>query len=254
MKFLTRSYLILVYAFFYIPVLTLIVYSFNDSQYSMIWHGFTWAWYAQLFAHKSLWISAWHSLFLGFFAAMIATAFGAIAAVSLYRYRFFGRKLLYLVLFILIVSPDIVLGTSLLVLFSSIQLHLGFFSLLIAHITFCLPYVIIVIYGRLTTFDKYIFEAAKDLGATDLMIFTKIIVPLLFPGLLAAWLLSFTLSIDDVIVSYFIAGPGFQILPLEIYSMVKHGVNPEINALTTIILIITFILVMIAQLSLKKKP
>src|SRR5262245_17367543 len=250
---ISRIYLWLVYLFFYVPIAVLIIYSFNNSQYSMVWHGFTWSWYQQLFTNSDLWISALHSLILGICAATTAVSIGTLASVCLHRYRFSGRNLLYLMVFILIILPDIVIGTSLLLLYSVVHLSLGFTSLLIAHITLCLPFVIFIIYSRLVTYDKNIFEAAIDLGASNRIIFTKIIVPLLLPGMLAAWLLSFTLSLDDVIISYFVAGPTFQILPLEIYSMVRLGVNPEINALTCILLIVTLILVLCSQLALRKK-
>src|SRR5262249_41291768 len=147
-----------------------------------------------------------HSLVLGILSSSLATIVGLFAAVCLYRYRFFGRQLLYGVLFILILSPEIVMGIALLILFSLIKMPLGFASLLLAHTTFCIPFVATTAYSRLVSVDKYIFEAAKDLGATDWITMTKIILPLLWPALLAGWLLSFTLSIDDVMISYFVVG------------------------------------------------
>jgi spermidine/putrescine transport system permease protein len=248
------SYITAVYLFFYIPILILIAYSFNDAQYSLLWHGFSFRWYHELFADADLWIAVFHSLILGIAAATIATAIGSLTAISLYRYEFFGRKLLYGLIFILILSPDIVMGISLLILFSLIKVTLGFWSLLLAHITFCIPFVVVTVYSRIVSFDQYIFEAAKDLGAKDSVILTRIILPLLWPALLAGWLLSFTLSIDDVIISYFVAGPDFEILPLKIYSMVRLGVKPEINALCSITFILTLLLVILSQLSLRKKP
>jgi spermidine/putrescine transport system permease protein len=250
----TTSYLMLIYAFFYIPIVILIIYSFNQAQYSLLWHGFSLRWYNELFADTDLWISVWHSLVLGIFSATIAMCIGSLAAVSLYRYQFLGRQLLYALIFILILSPDIVMGISLLILFSLFKVSLGFWSLLLAHVTFCIPFVVVTVYSRMASFDENIFEAAKDLGATDLMIFTRIILPLLWPAMLAGWLLSFTLSIDDVIISYFVTGPGFEILPLKIYSMVRLGVKPEINALCAVTFILTLLLVILSQLMLRKKP
>lgn len=248
------AYIALIYIFFYLPIGVLIFLSFNNSEYSMIWHGFSWKWYQKLFNDIDLWTAAWHSFILGILAATIASVIGLLAAVSLYRYRFFGKNLLHGLIFILIVSPDIVTGTSLLILYSFIKLNLGFWSLLFAHVTLCVPFVAITIYSRITTLDKHIFEAAKDLGASDLMIFFRIIIPLLLPGILAGWLLSFSLSLDDVIISYFVAGPSFQILPLEIYSMVKLGVNPEVNALCTVLFAVTILLVSLSQFFAAKKP
>ncbi|SRR5579883_232669 len=250
----TSSYLTLIYLFFYIPIVILIIYSFNEAQYSLLWHGFSWRWYQELFADTDLWIAVWHSLILGVFAASVAMCIGSLAAVSLYRYQFMGRQLLYGLIFILILSPDIVMAISLLILFSFLKIPLGFWSLLLAHITFCIPFVVVTVYSRMASFDEYIFEAAKDLGAKDTVIFSRIILPLLWPAMLAGWLLSFTLSLDDVIISYFVTGPGFEILPLKIYSMVRLGVKPEINALCTVTFVLTLVLVLISQLMLRKKP
>lgn len=248
------SYLSLIYLFFYLPIIVLIVYSFNNAQYSLLWHGFTLEWYRELFEDSDLWVATWHSFFLGITAASFATFIGMLAAVSLYRYRFIGRNFLNGLVFILILSPEIVTGASLLILFTLIELQLGFTSLLIAHTSFCIPFVIVTAYSRLITFDKNIFEAAKDLGANDWLIVRRIILPLLWPALFAGWLLSFTLSLDDVIISYFVSGPEFEILPLRIYSMVRSGIKPEINALCTVLFGITLILVVLSQLALRKKP
>jgi len=248
------SYLTTIYLFFYIPIIVLIIYSFNNAQYSLLWHGFSFHWYHTLFSNTHLWLAALNSLTLGVSAATIAMCIGSLCAISLYRYHFLGRQFLNGLIFILILSPDIVMGISLLILFSAIQLPLGFWTLLIAHITFCIPYVVVAVYSRIASFDEYIFEAAKDLGAKDVTILTRIIFPLLWPALLAGWLLSFTLSIDDVLISYFVAGPDFEILPLTIYSMVRLGIKPEINALCSITFMLTLSLVFISQLLLRKKP
>ncbi len=248
-----RLYMTFVYLFFYVPIFVLIIYSFNDSTYSLVWHGFTWHWYSDLFIDGDLWIAAWHSMALGVTTATVAATIGLLAAVSLYRYRFFGRQFLNSLVFILILSPEIVTGASLLILFTLLQMPLGFTSLLLSHISFCIPFVIVTIYSRLVSFDKNIFEAAKDLGANDWIIFARIILPLLWPAIFAAWLLSFTLSLDDVIISYFVSGPEFQILPLQIYSMVRTGIRPEINALCSVIFCFTLTLVVISQLALRKK-
>lgn len=253
MRLMPASYLTLVYIFFYLPILILIIYSFNQAHYSLVWHGFTLDWYKELFHDDDLWLATWHSFVLGISAATLATFIGMLAAVSLYRYRFVGRQFLNGLVFILILSPEIVMGAALLILFTLIQMPFGFTSLLVAHVSFCIPFVIVTTYSRLISFDKNIFEAAKDLGANDTIIFTRIILPLLWPALFASWLLSFTLSLDDVIISYFVAGPAFQILPLQIYSMVRSGVKPEINALCTVLFGLTFILVVLAQLALRKK-
>lgn len=247
------SYLSVVYLFFYFPIVVLIVYSFNNASFSLLWHGFTLDWYKVLLADTSLQTVAWHSVSIGLLAATSATLLGTLVAVSLYRYQFRGKKLVHAMIFIMIVSPDIVMAISLLILFSTLKLPLGFWSLLLSHITFCMPFVAITVYGRLAGLDKNIFEAAKDLGANDFTILARIIIPMLWPAILAGWLLSFTLSLDDVIISFFVTGPDFDVLPLKIFSMVKLGVKPEINALCTVMFGLTLLMVIISQLALRKK-
>jgi spermidine/putrescine transport system permease protein len=253
MRLSRAAYLSATYLFFYLPIIVLIVYSFNNTQYSLLWHGFTWQWYVELFNDSDLWIATWHSFFLGISAATIATSIGMLAAVLLYRYKFLGRNFLNGLIFILILSPEIVTGASLLMLFTALKLSMGFLTLLIAHISFCVPFVIVTTFSRLVSFDKNIFEAAKDLGANDWLILRRIIFPLLWPALFAGWLLSFTLSLDDVIISYFVAGPEFEILPLRIYSMVRSGIKPEINALCSVLFCVTLMLIVLSQLALRKK-
>ena len=247
------AYLLGIYLFLYTPILVLIVYSFNDSSFSLLWQGFTFRWYESLMQNTDLQIVALHSLLIGFLAATGATGIGTLAAVSLYRYQFFGKKLIHALIFILIISPDIVTGISLLILFSTLKCTLGFWTLLLSHITFCIPFVTVTVYSRLTGQDKNLFEAAKDLGATEGTIFRRILIPLLWPAICAGWLLSFTLSIDDVIISFFVTGPEFDILPLKIFSMVRVGIKPEINALCSVMFGLTLIIVLIYQLTLGKK-
>ena len=247
------AYMAAVYLFFYLPILILIIYSFNHSTYSMVWHGFSFKWYRELLHDTDLQIIALHSLSVAFLAATTATAIGTLTAVALYRYQFGGKKLLRALIFILIVSPDIVMGISLLILFATLKIPLGFWTLLLSHITFCIPFVVVTVFSRMVGFDKNIFEAARDLGATDVQIFRRIFVPMLWPAIIAGWLLSFTLSLDDVIISYFVTGPSYQILPLQIFSMVRLGVTPEVNALCSVMFGLTLMIVFSAQFALRKK-
>lgn len=247
------SYLMAIYCFFYFPIIILIIYSFNNSTYSALWHGFTLDWYKQLGDDADLAVVALHSLEVSVLAATMATFIGTLAATCFYRYLFLGKKLLHGLMFVLIVSPDIVMGIALLILFFLIKMQLGFWSLLLSHITFCIPFVAVTVYGRLTGLDKNIFEAARDLGASDFMTFRRIIIPMLWPAILAGWLLSFTLSLDDVIISFFVTGPDFQILPLYIYSLVRVGLKPELNALCSVMFAITLFIVVMFQLVLRKK-
>ncbi|RQW63583.1 spermidine/putrescine ABC transporter permease PotC [Vibrio viridaestus] len=248
MKGFRISFMGLVYAFLYLPIIVLIVNSFNENKFGMRWDGFSTKWYEALVNNASLTQAAWHSITIAVFSATAATIIGSLTAVALYRYQFKGKKLINTMLFIVMMSPDIVMGISLLALFLFIGMHLGFLSLLIAHITFCLPFVVITVYSRLNGFDVKMLEAAKDLGAKEWIILKQIILPLAKPAVASGWLLSFTLSLDDVIISSFVTGPTYEILPLKIYSMVKVGISPEVNALATIMLIISLTLVVLSQL------
>lgn len=251
-KLLKISYLAAIFLFLYFPIAILIIFSFNDSPFSLIWHGFSLNWYHELFHDVSLLSVSMNSLLVAVLAASSATLLGTLSAICLYRYRFHGKKLLHLLLFFLVVSPDIVMGISLLIFFTAIHVNLGFWTLLISHTTFCIPFVAINIYTRITDLDKNIFEAARDLGAKETIIIAKIIVPLLLPAIITGWLLSFTLSLDDVIISFFVTGPEFPILPLRIYSLVRLGVKPELNALCSTMFAITLLFVLISQLLTRK--
>lgn len=247
------TYLLLIYGFLYAPILVLVVYSFNDSKYSLEWQGLTWEWYQNLFEDPDLLQVALNSALIATLSATVATVIGTMAAVALYRYRFFGRQLLNALIFVLMMTPDIVMGIALLILFASLSLPLGFWTLLLAHITFNIPFVVVTVLSRISGFDRHLIEAAKDLGATEFQIFRRIVLPLLTPAVVAGWLLSFTLSMDDVMVSFFVTGPTFEILPLKIYSMVRLGVTPEINALCTTMLGVTLAMILIAQRLLREK-
>jgi spermidine/putrescine transport system permease protein len=243
----------LVYAFLYLPIIVLIVNSFNANKFGMKWGGFTTKWYETLINNDSLMQAAWHSLNVAVFSATAATIIGSLTAVALFRYSFKGKGAVNGMLFVVMMSPDIVMAISLLALFLVLGAQLGFFTLLIAHITFCLPFVVVTVYSRLNGFDVKMLEAAKDLGASEWIILKKIILPLAKPAVAAGWLLSFTLSLDDVIISSFVTGPTYEILPLKIYSMVKVGISPEVNALATVMLIVSLVLVVISQLLAREK-
>lgn len=253
-RFFKLFYLFAVYIFLYTPIAVLVVYSFNSAKFSALWQGGTLDWYRQLFKNHDLLIIAANSLIVSGLAAIFSTLIGSLGAIALFRYRFLGRRLLNALVFILILVPDLVIGISLLVLFALCDIQLGFLTLLLAHITFCIPFVVVIAYGRLRDMDTNIFEAARDLGANEFLIFKKIILPLMMPALIASVLLSFTLSMDDVVISFFVSGPSFQILPLYIFSQVKVGTSPEISALCSLVMGLTVVLVFIAQIVMRKKP
>lgn len=204
-------------------------------------------WYLELLHDRGLWAAFFHSALLGFAASLIATLSGLLASIHLFLYPNKRYRSLFAMLLILIILPDLVLGVALLIFFNVTAIHLGFFSLLIAHITFCLPFVLLTINSRIQTLDPNIYFSALDLGASRLTALTSVMLPLLWPAVLSAFLLCFTLSFDDVIISYFIAGPDFNILPLTIYSLVRAGVTPELNALCTITFFISMMLVIISH-------
>lgn len=250
---LSTAYMSFVYLLLYLPIVVLVVFSFNNSLYSGLWHGATLKWYRELFHDASLLTIAEHSITVAILASTIATFIGLLGSVALFKYRFFGKRLLYGMIFVLIVLPDLIMGVAFLILFHLFHATLGFWTLLPAHVAFCVPFVMIILMGCLSGSDKNIFEAARDLGATDFKVFLKILVPMMMPAMISAWLLSFTLSFDDVIISSFVTGPAYQILPLYIYSSVRLGITPEINALCTLILGLTIILAVGSQLVLRKK-
>ncbi|QJC28383.1 spermidine/putrescine ABC transporter permease PotC [Enterobacteriaceae endosymbiont of Plateumaris braccata] len=250
--FLRNSFIFLIYSWFYIPIIILIINSFNLSNFGNQWQGFSFKWYYYIINNSFLIEATYHSLTIAIISATFATIMGFLTAITLYYCNLYIKSFISILLFIVIVSPDIIMAISLLLLFILLNFTLGFWTLLFSHITFCIPYVVITIYSRLKNFDNRIIEAAKDLGASDNIIITKIILPLMLPAILSSWLLSFTLSMDDITISTFVTGPTYEILPLKIYSMVKIGVSPEINALATILIIISLLLFLISRIILKK--
>nr|WP_201597990.1 spermidine/putrescine ABC transporter permease PotC [Psychrobacter vallis] len=248
-----KGYLGLIYALLYIPIIVLVVMSFNKSKIGYNWGGFSLKWYESLFNNQAMLDAFWHSIVLGLVAATVSTLIGTLTALALHRYKFRGKGLLNGLLFVLMMSPEIVLAISLLALFLLIGLQLGFVSLLLAHITFCLPFVVITVFARLSSLDERLMEAARDLGANESTMVRTVLIPVILPAVMAGWLLAFTLSLDDVVVSTFVTGPSYEILPLRIYSMVRVGLKPEVNAIGTLLLVASLILVIISQLLLRRR-
>jgi spermidine/putrescine transport system permease protein len=252
MRSLKAFYLWLVYGFLYLPMAVLVAYSFNSSRYGTRWEGLTFQWYRNLASDAGLMDAAFNSLTVAVLAATLGTLIGTVGAIGLQRYRFRGRNFLQGLLFVTLMSPDIVMGVSLLVLFIALHIRLGFWSLLLAHTTFCLPFVTVTVLSRLRDFDRRLIEAAQDLGAGEGRAVWHVILPLARPAIAAGWLLSFTLSLDDVVVSFFVTGPTFEVLPLRIYSMVRLGVKPEVNAMATLLFAVSLLLVTVSQVLLRK--
>ena len=236
-----------VLAFFYLPVVVLVANSFNASRFGGGWEGFTLQWYRKLVTQREIWTALRNTLVIAAFATAVSTVVGTSAAFALHRYRSRLQKVHYLLVYTPLVIPEILMGIGLLLFFVTIGLGLGLLTVTLSHVTFCISYVAFVVLGRLQDFDWDLVEAAEDLGATPWVAFRKVVLPNLAPGIAAGALLAFTLSIDDFVITFFTSGPGSTTLPVRIYSMIKHGSPALINALSTILLVLTFTTVWLSQ-------
>ena len=242
-----------VFAFLYLPIALLVVYSFNDSKLNLYWTGFTTKWYGMLFGNEVLLRAFQNSLIVATTTTALSVVIGTSAAWLLYRYRFPAQQTLGLLIFIPMVMPEVLMGVSLLVLFVSLGIPLGYTTLIIAHTTFCFPFVLVGVQARLQGIDPSLEEAAMDLGATPLKAFWLVIIPYLLPAIVAGALMSFTLSFDEYIVTIFTSGADSQTLPLKVYGMVRVGLNPQLNALSTLFIAATAVLVIASQVFTRKK-
>jgi spermidine/putrescine transport system permease protein len=234
--------------FFYLPIIILVINSFNASRFGSGWQGFSLRWYVRLFHEPEIWRATRNSLIIAFSATALALVLGTTAALALYRFAQSRlQRFHYALIYTPLVVPEILMGISLLMFFVAAQIRLGLSTIFLAHVTFCISFVAMVVLARLQDFDYAIVEAAQDLGAGWWATTRKVLLPLLWPGLIAGGLLAFTLSIDDFVITFFVAGPGSTTLPIRIYSMIKYGSPPLINALSTILLIITFAAVVMSQ-------
>ena len=241
------------FAFLYLPILLLIVYSFNASQLVTVWGGFSTKWYGALFRNEALRDAAWVTVRIAFVSASVATVLGTLAAIVLVRHgRFRGRALFTGMIYAPLVMPEVITGLSLLLLFVSIGMDRGFWTVTLAHITFTMCFVAVVVQSRLVTFDRSLEEAALDLGATPLRAFFSVTLPLILPAVAAGFLLAFTLSLDDLVIASFTSGPGATTLPMRIYSQVRLGVTPEINAAATLLVGFVTLVVIAAALLTKR--
>jgi len=230
--------------FLYIPIIVLVFNSFNASRFGGAWGGFSFKWYQKLFEDKAVWYAFKNTMIVGVSSTLVSTILGSLAAFALYRYRRSNiQKAHYGLIYTPLILPDILMGISLLLFFVFLNIKLGLFTIFVAHTTFCLSYVTLLVLSRLQTFDFAYIEAAMDLGANPWQIFRKVLLPLLTPGIIAGALLAFTLSIDDFVITFFVAGPGSTTLPIYVYSMIKFGSPPLINALSALMLMVTFLIV-----------
>lgn len=266
MKFLKRSYISLVMLFLYLPIGVLILYSFNASKSRSVWAGFSLRWYRDLFSNELILTSLYNTIVVALCASVISVVLGTAAAMGIYsiRNRWFKSAIMNIT-YMPILNPEIVMGVSLLLLFVSAnqigagitaatgiqmpELHLGYLTLIIAHVTFCTPYVILNVLPKLRQMDKFVYEAAMDLGCDPAMAFFKVIVPEIMPGVATGFLMALTYSIDDFIISYFVSSATSQTLPVTIGAMVRKRISPEINALSAIIFVVVLAVLVLINLS-----
>jgi spermidine/putrescine transport system permease protein len=234
----------LAYAFLYAPLVIVVAYSFNDSRLNAEWVGFTLDWYVKLFHNDKMLRAAWNSLIIGLVASAVSTLLGTMAGYAMYRFR---TRLLPVLVLAPIAIPEILMGVSLLIFFVLLNIALGMVSIILSHIAFCIGFVAIVVRSRLAGMDESLTEAARDLGATPWKAFRLVTLPLIMPGVVAGALMAFTLSIDDFVITFFTAGVGSSTLPLQIYTMVKIAVTPEVNAVSTLLMLLTLALILAAS-------
>lgn len=245
MRILKKAYVGLIFLFLYAPILLLMMFSFNDSRSRGKWGGFTLKWYSELFNDAATMDALLNTILIAVLSAVIATVVGTITAFGMHYMKKTPKAILSSVSYLPVMNPDIVTGVSLLILFLSLNIQKGFVTLLIAHISFNIPYVILSVLPKLKQMNEHLFEAAQDLGAGSIYTFFHIILPEIMPGIISGFLLSVTLSIDDFVISLFTKGPGVNTLSVHIYNMAKKGVVPSINALSTIMFVVVMLLLLV---------
>lgn len=244
-KILKILYISVILLFLYLPLLIVVVYSFNTTKSTTQWSGFTLDWYVKLFNNKSLMVSLANSIMLSLAVTTLAVIFGTLGSIALNRYKTKLIKLISPMLYLPVLTPEIIVGIAFLQLFSMLNFKFGMFTLILSHFSFCVPFVTIVVSARFASLPNNLEEAARDLGATKWQAFFHVTIPELLPGILSGAALAFIMSFDDVIISFFMSGVTSTTFPVKVYSMMRVGVSPEINALSTIVLIITFVCICI---------
>lgn len=254
MKRLVRNmYLYLMLLFLYAPIIVLMIYSFNASKSRGTWGGFTLDWYKQLVLNSEIQSALYYTILIAVLATIISIIAGIISSIGIYLYNSKMQRLLLNINYLPVINPDIVTGVSMMILFAAFSIHQGFVTMLIAHITFCIPYVILSILPKLRQMDIYLIEAAMDLGSKPWYTIKKVILPQIKPGIITGMLFAFTLSIDDFVISFFTTGSGVSNLSIYVYSMAKRGISPEINALSTIMIVVVTLLLFIINKRNNKK-
>ncbi len=243
-----------VFLFFYLPIAIMILFSFNQSRLNIVWTGFTLDWYAALWRDAVLVRTLENSLIVASVTTVLSVLLGTVGGWLLYRYRYKASGLLETFVFLPMIVPEVILGVSLLILFVTIGLQLGYTTIIISHVTFCFPFVMASVQARLAGLDPALEEAALDLGATPVQAFTKVLVPYLMPAIVSGALMSFTLSLDELIVTYFTASASTRTLPLEIFGRVKKGLDPSLNAVSTVFIVFTVFAVFVTEALRRRNP
>jgi len=243
-----------VFLFFYLPIAIMILFSFNQSKLNIVWTGFTFEWYAALWRDAVLVRTLQNSLIVATVTTALSVVLGTVGGWLLYRYRFRASGLLETFVVLPMIVPEVIIGVSLLILFVTIGLQLGYTTIIISHVTFCFPFVMAAVQARLAGLDPALEEAALDLGATPVQAFTKVLVPYLMPAIVSGALMSFTLSLDELIVTYFTASASTRTLPLEIFGRVKKGLDPSLNAISTVFIVVTVSAVFFSEALRRRNP
>lgn len=246
-RFIKKFYIYLIFLFLYAPIIVLIVFSFNNSKSRGHWDGFTFKWYFELLKDRYIMKALYYTVTIAILSSIISTIVGTAAAIGIYNMRGIGKKTLLNINYLPVINPDIVTGISLMALYVFVGLPLGFVSMLLAHVSFNIPYVILSVLPKLRQLPKDILDAALDLGATPSYALRKVILPQIMPGIFTGALLAFTLSIDDFVISFFTTGSGVTNLSITIYSMARKGINPKINALSTLMFLTVLVLLLIVN-------
>lgn len=240
-------YMSLVFLFLYAPIAVLVIYSFNESRYRGTWGGFSLKWYESLFSNEAIMSALYYTILIAVLAAIISTIIGTAAALAISRLKKLPQTTVMNVTYLPVLNPDIVTGVALMLLFIFMSIPFGVTSLLLAHITFCVPYVVLSVMPKIRQLKPNLYEAALDLGATPMYAFWKVVLPELMPGIITGAIFAFTLSLDDFVISFFTTGNGVQTLPLAVYAMARKGVSPEVNAISTIMFTVVLVLLIIVN-------
>ena len=248
---LSNVTLALTLAFLFLPLFVIVFYSFNEAK-DTTWTKFSLVWYEKLlFDSSDLWASLWNSAFVAIVSSLVATVLGTLAAIGITWYKFRGRNYIQTTSFLPMVLPEVIMGVSLLIFFSGIKLSLGLMTIFIAHTTFCMPFVYLMVSARIDEFDYSIIEASHDLGANEVQTLFKVILPAIMPGIVSGFMMSVTMSLEDYVITFLVSGPGSTTLPLYVYSMIRFGVSPVINALSFVLIVAICFVTIILRKSVK---